>query len=141
MGQGYPAVSDAGAMSSSRPFELEISSDCASERQHSLCGHPTPAPSHGSSNTSYSPPNIEDSDYTGHHNANFYNPSNALDKYSAPVDSQFHPSSGPHPGDYGISHGWEVTPDGVVLPSAATDMSPMGGTGWPHMLEPIWHGG
>ena len=151
MRQGFSRIHDGYVMNSARPFEMEIASDCASDRQNSLSGHPTPVPSHHSSNTSYSPTNIEDPEHAGHHDpivgtrhhtANFYNPPNTFNGFPAPIDPRFQTNSGPNPGGYGIPHGWDVSPDGIVLPSVTTGMSPMGEPGWSNMLDNLsWDAG
>jgi hypothetical protein len=119
-------------------FDTEMSSDPTSNRQGSISNHPTPSTSHqGSSNTSYSPPHIDESDAihatTHHPTANlpssFFHPSAPFSGFSPPPDAAF----GMQPTwDLGADHG---------LPGASTGMSPLGDVGWRQMLEGMsWDG-
>ncbi|MCJ1248379.1 hypothetical protein MMC30_005596 [Trapelia coarctata] len=123
-------------------FDTEMSSEHTSDRRASVSNHPTPTTSHqGSSNTSYSPQQIDDSDPThASRNPNpgpttsFFNPSAPFSGFTPPADAGFtHGGRGimPEPDQFGMQPSWDLGHD-HVLPGPATGLSPLG---WQQMLE------
>ena len=127
-------------------FDTEMSSDQTSDRHTSLSNHQTPPNSlHSSSNTSYSPPDVGDADPSSrppgmrnHPQATFFDPSGTFTSFSPPSQDHYpHSPGNTSERDYAIPPGWEVGPDGVLIPSSAADLAQMSDPGWAGMLENI----
>ena len=142
---------EAQARGSPNIFDTEMASDHTSDRRASVSNHPTPTTSHqGSSNTSYSPQQIDDSDPT-HPSRNqntgpttsFFNPSAPFSGFTPPADAGFpHGGRGimAEPDQFGMQPAWDLGPD-PVLPGPPTGLSPLGESGWRQMLERMtWSG-
>ena len=148
-GEKFPGGPEGEAMNSHNMFDTEMSPDHTSDWGNSLSNHPTPTNSNNSSsNTSYSPPHIEDTEST--HTSTgpsaaatgFLHPSTSFAGYTPPANAQYHLPipAGSADSNYVIPPGWEIGPGGVV-PSASTGLSPIGESGWTQMLEGMgWDG-
>ena len=130
----------------SNTFDTEMSSDQISDRNNSVSNHPTPATSlHGSSNTSYSPPQHDEvtpENSTGAA-APYYTHSAPFGGYVASSDVGYSHQAGhaiPETEKYPIQAEWELPTD-EELPYPSTGMSPLGDAGWRQMLEGMsWDG-
>ena len=127
------------------PFDTEMSSEHTSDRQTPLSNHETSPNSLHSSNTSYSPPHRDDSDPTSRPQvmgnlppATFFDTSGAFASFSPPSQGHY-PHSPPNTNDqdYAIPPGWELGPDGTLIPNAAAELGQMSDSGWAGMLENI----